>query len=222
MDRPGPVGVAAAVGALVKVQPALLGVWALATGRWRASAVAAGVGLGLAAAATFFTGLGAWGTYADLLRGLGGEFSTAHNFAPGAVAHLAGASDAMAAVVQIASVALAVAALLAAFRWASPAASLQVTIVVSQLISSPLRDHYAVLLLLPVAWLVSRGRKWAAAVPLLGWIALFAYPTDSAASWPAAASIPLTFFAVLGLLLWEAYEERRAARRLGVDDALAA
>jgi len=211
MDRPWAVGVATAVGTLVKVQPALLGVWAVATGRWRAGAVAVGVGVAAAAAATLFTGPGAWATYADLLRGLGGTFSTGHNFAPGAVAHLAGASDGVAAAVQLASVGLAAAALLAAFRWASPAASLQVTIVVSQLLSSPLRDHYAVLLLLPVAWLVSRGRTWAAVIPLLGWIALFA--DDTAATWPAVASIPLTFFGVLALLLWEAYRERRV--RLG-------
>lgn len=207
MDRPWAVGVATAVGTLVKVQPALLGVWALATRRWRAAAVAAGVGLGLAAAATLVTGPAAWGTYVDLLRGLGGQFSTAHNFAPGAVAHLVGASDGVASAVQIASVAVAAVALLAAFRWASPAASLQVTIVVSQLLSSPLRDHYAVLLLLPVAWLVSRGRLWAAAIPLLGWISLFA--DDTPATWPATASIPLTFFGVLALLLWEAFRERR-------------
>jgi alpha-1,2-mannosyltransferase len=211
MDRPWAVGVATAVGTLVKVQPALLGVWAVATGRWRAAAVAVGVGMAAAAAATLFTGPSAWATYADLVRGLGGSFSTGHNFAPGAVAHLAGASDAVAAAVQLASVGLAAAALLAAFRWASPAASLQVTIVVSQLLSSPLRDHYAVLLLLPVAWLVSRGRTWAAVIPLLGWIALFA--DDTAATWPAVASIPLTFFGVLALLFWEAYHERRV--RLG-------
>jgi hypothetical protein len=209
IDRPWAVGVATAIGALVKVQPALLGVWALATGRWRAAAVAVGVGVTAAAAATLFTGPGAWATYADLVRGLGGTFSTDHNFAPGAVAHLAGASDGLAAAVQIASVAVAAAALLAAFRWASPAASLQVTIVVSQLLSAPLRDHYAVLLLLPVAWLVSRGRTWAAAIPLLGWIALFAFADDSAPSWPAAAGIPLTFFGVLALLLAEAWRERR-------------
>jgi len=218
MDRPWAVGMATAVGTLVKVQPALLGVWALATGRWRAAAVAAAVGVALAAAATLFTGLGAWATYADLVRGLGGQLSTAHNFAPGAVAHLAGASDDVAAAVQLASVGLAAAALAVALRWASPAASLQVTIVVSQLLSSPLRDHYAVLLLLPVAWLVSRGRTWAALIPLLGWIALFAFADEGAANWPAAASIPVTFFGVLALLLWEAYRERRE-EKLGGGEA---
>jgi len=209
MDRPWAVGVATAVGTLVKVQPALLGVWAVATGRWRAAAVAVGVGVAAAAAATLFTGPGSWATYADLVRGLGGTFSTDHNFAPGAVAHLTGASDGVAAAVQLVSVGLAAAALLAAFRWASPVASLQVTIVVSQLLSSPLRDHYAVLLLLPVAWLVSRGRTWAALIPLLGWIGLFAFVEDSTPNWPAAASIPLTFFGVLALVLVEAYRERR-------------
>jgi len=170
-----------------------------------------------AAAATLFTGPGAWATYADLVRGLGGQLSTAHNFAPGAVAHLAGASDDVAAAVQLASVGLAVAALATTLRWASPVASLQVTIVVSQLLSSPLRDHYAVLLLLPVAWLVSRGRTWAALIPLLGWIALFAFADEGAANWQAAASIPVTFFGFLTLLLWEAYRERREEKFGGGD-----
>jgi len=123
------------------------------------------------------------------------------------VAHLSGAPDWVAAAAQLTSVAFAVAALLAAWRWASPVASLQVTIVVSQLLSAPLRDHYAVLLLLPVAWLVARGRRWAALVPLLGWIALFA--DDTSSTWLATASIPLTFFGVLAALLWEAYLERQ-------------
>src|ERR1035437_6553756 len=209
MDRPWAVGVVTAVGALVKLQPALLGVWAVFTGRWRAVAVAVGVGVAAAAATTLVTGPGAWVTYMDLVRGIGGEFSTAHNFAPGAVAHLAGASDGAMAAVQIASAAAAALALIAALRWASPVASLQITIVVSQLLFSPLRDHYAVLLLLPVAWLVARGRTWAALIPLLGWVSLFAFVDDTAPNWPAAASIPLTFFGVLALLLWEAYRERR-------------
>jgi hypothetical protein len=152
----------------------------------------------------------------DLVRGLSGTLSVAHNFAPGAAAHLAGAPDSVASAVQLASMAVAVVALLAAWRWASATASLQVTIVASQLLSAPLRDHYAVLLLLPVAWLVGRGRKWATLIPLLGWISLFA--DDSAATWLATASVPLTFFGVLAVLLAEAYKERREARR-GAEDA---
>lgn len=212
MDRPGVVGVATAIGALMKVQPGLLGVWALATRRYRAVVVAVVAALALAGAASLVTGLAAWVTYADLLRNLGGTLSTPHNFAPGAVARLAGASDVAATAIQLASAALAVAAALAAWRWASPEASLQVTIVVSQLLSSPLRDHYAVLLLLPVAWLVNRGRAWVAAIPLLGWLSLLA--DGSSLSLLGTASIPLTFFGVLALLLFEAYSERRGTSAL--------
>ncbi|HEX7490491.1 MAG TPA: glycosyltransferase family 87 protein [Candidatus Limnocylindrales bacterium] len=220
MDRPWVVGVVTALGALIKVQPGLLGVWALATRRYRAVTVAVGVAAGLAAAATIFTGMAAWGTYVDLLRGLGGTLSKGHNFAPGAAAYMAGAPDGLASAVQWASVFVAATALIAAYRWASPTASLMVTVVVSQLLSAPLRDHYAVLLLLPVAWLVSRGHKWAALIPLLGWISLFA--SDDASSWPAVASIPLTFFAVLGIVLWEARRERQEVPPSGRNSTVAA
>jgi hypothetical protein len=209
MDRPGVVGGVAALGALIKVQPGLLAVWALATRRYRAVVMAVVVGAVAAAAATPVTGFTAWATYVDLLRALGGTLSVAHNFAPGAAAHLAGASDGVATAVQLVSVAVAAGAALAAWRWASPVASLQVTIVVSQLLSAPLRDHYAVLLLLPVAWLVGRGHRWAALIPLIGWISLFADDTPS--TWLATASVPLTFFGVLAVVLWEAQRERREA-----------
>ena len=209
MDDARVVGAATAVGALVKVQPGLLAVWAIATGRYRAAAIGISATVALAAAVTLVTGIGAWSAYVDLLRGLGGALATPHNFAPGAVAYQAGASESVATAVQLASSAAAVAALLAAWRFASPVASLQVTIVASQLISSPLRDHYAVLLLLPTAWLVTRGRAWAVVFPLVGWIALLADGEQTV--WWAAASVPITFFGCLALLLLEAMVERRAS-----------
>jgi hypothetical protein len=211
MDRPWVVGVVTAMGGLIKVQPALLGVWALVTRRYQAAAVAIAVTVGAATAATLVTGLAAWGTYVDLLRGLSGTFATGHNLAPGAVAHLAGAPDGVVSAIQWGSVAVAAAALLAAYRWASPTASLMATIVASQLLSAPLRDHYAVLLLLPIAWLMGRGWKWTVLIPLLGWIDLFS--TDTSPSWQAAASVPITFFGVLGLVLLAAWRERRAIPR---------
>jgi hypothetical protein len=208
MDDARVVGAATAVGALVKVKPGLLVVWAIATGRYRAAAIGISATVALAAAATLVTGIGAWSAYVDLLRGLGGALTTPHNFAPGAVAFQAGASESVATAVQLASSAAAVAALLAAWRFASPVASLQVTIVASQLISSPLRDHYAVLLLLPTAWLVTRGRTWAVVFPLVGWIALLADGQQTV--WWAASSIPIAFFGCLAVLLLEALVERRA------------
>jgi alpha-1,2-mannosyltransferase len=209
LDRPEAVGLSAAVGALVKVQPGLIAAWALATRRFRAVAWAAASGLILAGAATLVTGLGAWTTYSDLLRGLGGTFDTAHNFAPGAIAFQAGASLAVASAVQIVSIAVAVALLLAAWRWTSPAAGLLATFLASQLLSSPIRDHYAALLLLPVAWLLARGRTWAIVFPIAGWASLFA--DSGPGSWIAAATVPVAFFACLAVVLVEGIADRREA-----------
>jgi hypothetical protein len=53
----------------------------------------------------------------------------------------------------------------ATFRCA-PVASYLAVVVASQLISPILWDHYALMLLLPVAWLISRGHRWAVLIPL--------------------------------------------------------
>lgn len=224
LDRAPVVGTAAAIGALIKVQPGVVALWALVTRRYRAVAFALGVGAVVAVVTLPFVGLGSWGTYVDLMRRLGGTLSAAHNFAPGAVAQLAGASQGASTVVQLASMAVAVAALLVAWRYGSPALSLQVTFVASQLLTAPLRDHYAMLLLLPTAWLLDRGRAWAVAFPLAGWLSLGALPDATTAapvaagsttagsaggSWLAAATVPLAFFACLAVLLAEIYLERR-------------
>ena len=57
--------------------------------------------------------------------------------------------------------------LVAASRVSSDEASYMVAVVASQLVSPILWDHYAVLLLLPVAYLLAAGRWWALAIPLV-------------------------------------------------------
>ena len=84
-----------------------------------------------------------------------------------------------------------------------------VTIVASQLLTPLLWDHYAVILLLPVAWLLERGRSWAVAFPLLGWISLF----DSHA-WLPAASVPILMFGCLAAILWEGIAVRSSSSSL--------
>ena len=207
MDRAGVVGAATAVGTLMKVQPGLLAIWAVATGRFRAAVIGVSATVALAVATAFVTGLGAWTTYVSLLSAVGGTLTASHNFAPGSVAYQAGASQSVATVVQFASMAVVAAALLVAWRFASPVASLQVTIIASQLLASPIRDHYAVLLFLPTAWLVARGRTWAIVFPLAGWIGLLSIGEQNA--WLVAASVPLAFFACLAAVLVEGLVERR-------------
>ena len=213
-DRKGPLGVAIAVGTLVKVQPGLLIPWAATTRRLPAAVVAVVVAVALAAVATVATGWAAWLDYVTLLSRVSSAVATPHNCSPGAVLYQAGVPEVLASLVQTASTALAAGALLVAWRFARPEASLAVTIVASQLLTPLLWDHYAVLLLLPTAWLLERGRTWAVVIPLAGWISLF----DNDGSWVPSASVPIIFFCCLAALLWETLLARRSAPAVTLGD----
>jgi hypothetical protein len=98
---------------------------------------------------------------------------------PGAVAYQLGASQAMASVVQWAYVAGVAAITVHAWLRRDDVASLVVTAVASQVISPIVWDHYAVVLLLPVALVLDRlGRRgWPIVLlPLAGWLPLPWYP----------------------------------------------
>ena len=203
-DRATPLGISIALGALVKVQPAILVVWALAADRRRAAVMAVVTAVVVVAVSTVFTGIGTWIDYLALLGRVSSAVSTPHNCSPGAILYQAGFSEAVAGAGQWLASAAAAGAVLLLWRSGRAEVGLMGTIVASQLLTPLLWDHYAMLLLLPTAWLLQRGRTWAALFPLLGWISLF----DSNGAWPAIASIPLTFFWVLVVLLFEAYRER--------------
>jgi glycosyl transferase family 87 len=68
LDRDRGVGAAIGIGALVKVQPALLGIWAALTGRSRAALVGFGVAAGASLATLPIVGIGAWADYVAVLR----------------------------------------------------------------------------------------------------------------------------------------------------------
>ena len=166
LDRPGPLGGSIGLGALVKVQPGLLIGWAVLTARWRAAAIAIAVVLIGALVATLMTGTQPWFDYPALLGRVSSPITTPHNFTPGAVAWQAGVSSDIAGVIQAITTLGALVAVVVAARMASADAAYLVAVVASQLISPLLWDHYAMLLLLPVAWLLERRQWWAIAVPL--------------------------------------------------------
>jgi len=209
-DRPISLGASTALGALVKVQPALLVAWAGVTGRWRAVGIALGVVAAAAAVATVFTGIGAWSDYVTLLARISSAAATPHNCSPGAVLYQAGLPEVAAEAGQLVSTAAVAVVVLLIWRFGGAEVGLMGTIVASQLVTPLLWDHYAMLLLLPTAWFLETGRKWAAVFPILGWISLF----DSGGAWPASASVPLVFVAVLAMLLVEALREDRVTRAL--------
>ena len=201
LDRPGPLGVSMAIGALIKVQPGLLFGWALVTRRWPAFAIGLVVMLGAAVVTTVVLGLGTWAEYVDLLRRVSTPVTTPHNFTPGAIAFQLGSGETAAVLIEAVTVIVALAVAVAAWFRADAESSYLVTVVASQLISPLLWDHYAMLLLLPTALLLQRRLWWATLIPLAGWLPAPVYPVLFAvallapllgASPRRSASLPVT------------------------------
>lgn len=175
-DRPGRLGAAVALGTAVKVQPALLFGWALATGRWRAVVVGVAILVGAAAVATAATGTAAWTDYVAILGRVSAPVTTPHNFTPGALVYGAGASASLATAIQWAWVAGAIAVMLISWWRLDAETSYVTTAVASQAVSPLLWEHYAMLLLLPTALLLERRQWWALALPIIPWLGPPAYP----------------------------------------------
>ena len=174
MDHPWRLGAATAVGTAIKIQPALIFGWALLTGRRRAVVLGLGVLAVLALLATIVAGPTSWVDQATLLARVSKPIDTPHNFTPGRVAFEAGLGTTVAWAIQIANWALVAVVVLWATLRCAPVASYLAVVVASQLISPILWDHYALMLLLPVTWLLSRGRRWAVLIPLATSVPLIA------------------------------------------------
>jgi alpha-1,2-mannosyltransferase len=203
LDRPATLGASAAAGAIVKIQPGIILAWALLTRRWRAAAIGSVVLLVAAIAATLVTGgIGVWADYLALLRNVSDPITTPHNFTPGAVLYQTLAvPTGVAAAFQLASSLAAIGLVVVAALRATPAASYLAAVVASQLLSPVLWDHYAMLLLLPTAWLLHRGHVWAVAIPLAtSVVVLFVLP-------PAA--YPVSFWVALVAVVAVGIRERR-------------
>jgi hypothetical protein len=202
LDAPLRLGTTAALGTAIKLQPAIMFAWAILTRRWTAL-IAGVVVLGaLAVAATLIAGANAWSDFALLVRQVDDPITTAHNFTPGAVAYQLGAPAGVASLIQLASTVMVLGAILAAVRWATAEASYLVTVIASQLLSPILWDHYAMLLLLPVAYLCAAGRWWALIIPLVTAVPLIAFTPPIA--------YPVCFAVTLGATLGVGIRAREA------------
>jgi hypothetical protein len=195
------LGLLGTAGALVKLQPGLLFGWALLTSRWRM------VGIGLAAGAivTLITlpivGIGAWGDYIQTLGRVSAPVTTPHTVTVGAILYQAGASESVANVIQAIAIVVTVIAWVFASRRRAADVGYITTIVASQLLSPLLWDHYAILLLVPVAWLLQHRQRWAILVPL-------------ATSIPLLLITPPLIYTVVfySCLLWPTLVTRRPAQ----------
>ena len=107
----------------------------------------------------------------------------------GAVLYQVGVSASVATAIQVVVVALTLVIALVAARRLSLAAGFVVAVVATQLVSPLLWDHYAVILLLPTAWLLASGARWAIVIPLATSILLL---------WVVPAAVyPVVFWAAL-------------------------
>lgn len=176
------LGVGVGLGTAIKLQPALVLVWAVLMRRWMVALFGSALLVVMGVGATLLAGTSAWSEFARLIGQVGDPITTAHNVTPGAVAYQLGVPVGAAWVIQWTSVVVTLGLVVVAARWATAEASYLVAVVASQLVSPILWDHYAVLLLLPVAYLCARGRWWAlliplaTSIPLIGVTPAIAYP----------------------------------------------
>ena len=165
LDVPRGLGASIALGALVKLQPGLLGLWLLVRREWRAVSFALVTGLVIVIGAAV-VGLRDWLDLVALLRNLTDALTQQSNVAIGAVLLQLGAPAGVAGAVQsLNTVAIVVLVLAIGIRLPRTAGFLA-TIVATQLVSPIVWTHYALALLLPVAWLLDRRQWWAVVIPV--------------------------------------------------------
>lgn len=201
LDRPWGLGLSAGLGTVIKLQPALVIGWAAVTGRRRAALIGVGVLAAFATLATVVAGPQSWVDEATLLGRVSRPILAENDMGLGRLAYLAGVPIEVATAIHWANLGLVVAVTALAVWRGSAVGSYLAVVVATQFVSPVLWDHYALILLLPVAWLIERGRLWAILIPL-------ASATFLVGLTPPVA-YPIVFWVVLLGVTWEA---RRAGR----------
>ena len=197
LDRPWPLGASIGLGTVIKVQPALLIGWAAVTGRRRAAAIAIGVVVVLAIIATLVAGPNAWLENASLLGRVSRPIETAHAFGVGRLAFESGMSVEAATLLHYANLVLVASVAVLTVIRGSPVASYLAVVIATQFLSPVLWDHYALVLLLPTAWLLQRGQLWAAVIPAATSTALVLLEIEAPWLYPAS------FWLALLAVAWE-------------------
>ena len=202
LDRPAPLGISVAIGALAKLQPGVLAVWLVTRRAWRALAVAAVTAIGVVAAAAL-VGLGDWRGLVTVLRATTDAVTVPTNLAVGATLFSLGVPASVAGTIQTINIVTLLAIVVIAGLRLPATPGFLVAVVASQLISPIVWSHYALLLMLPVAWLLDRRLWWAAIVPAAEvWLLLPVVP-----NW----TYTVEFYFVLAAVLVVGWRERGRA-----------
>jgi hypothetical protein len=168
LDRP--LGsIAQAVAMSVRPMLGVLLVWQLLRRRWRAVAWTIGAGVVMVVLTLPAVGINGYLDYVTVLRNLGGVTGVEFNYDLSSSLVLLGANESAATFALLGGFAVAVAAIILSLR-RDREVGFMVTITASLLLSPLLWDHYLAMLVLPAAFLASRGRPWALVLPLLSWL----------------------------------------------------
>ncbi len=115
-------------------------------------------------------GLSTYAEYSAILLGLPDISTGPHNLSFRSTAMELGFTDAFLALALPIQYLLGVVTILFAARRRDSSTAFVVTATATLLVSPFIHPHYLVLLLLPCAWLIDRGRWWGFGLPLLGWL----------------------------------------------------
>ena len=196
LDRPlGGVALAAAL--VVRPVMAVIAGWWLVRGVWR-PAVATAVAFGaLVLVSLVWLRLDLWFSWLTVLRNVSDVTGVKANVDLGSAVLLLGGSMPLAQIALYAGYAIAVVAVLLSLR-RDRELSYVVTLMATLLLSPLLWDHYLTNLLVPAAFLASRGKWWGLALPLLCWVpTLTVALVPSTRPWAEALLTPTAVAAVL-------------------------
>ena len=208
---PAVTGFAVGLGVLVKLQPIVIVGWLVVRRMW--SGLAGVVAAGIVAAGLAVVGLGAWIEMVNVLRNLDNAITAPTNVSLGAIAYQHGLPLEAASLLGILGILAVLALVVVCGLRASTEAGFLVAVVASQVVSPIIWTHYALILLLPVAWLLQRRQWWAALIPVSqAWVLLPFMPIEI---------YPVGFYLALLAVPIVDWRERATKRSASRADALA-
>ncbi len=174
LDR-APSGVAIALSAMVRPTMGVLFAWWLVRRAWLPVLAGGATAVVVALATLPFMGLDRWFDFTTVLLNISNVTGVERNADLGSAVLQLGGPAWLAPLALVGGYAAAVGAIVLSLR-RDRELSFIVTVSATLLLSPLLWDHYLTQLLLPAAFLASRGKTWGMALPLLAWLPLAALP----------------------------------------------
>jgi hypothetical protein len=138
-------------------------------------------------------GLVDWPSFLRIVREISNAMDISVNLSIGATLYQLGIDPGVAGAIQAANTVLLLGLVLWAGRALGSVPGYLVVVTASQIISPIVWSHYALILLLPVAWLLDRRQWWTALIPLIHlWVLLPFVP-----NW----TYPLAFYSTLAAVV---------------------